>query len=306
MAAGCGPSISIIKLLKDNDQIPVRIYASDCNPMSAGLYLADEYFILPKANSDYFIRDLKYVCNEAQIDVVFAPLDIDIEVISKIKDSFERDTSTKVLCCNREQYKMTTNKSINLDVLSEYNVTIPESSVNRLTKDYSKVRIIKPIVGCGSKNHIILEKDEELNCDVPYEFICQEYIDGKEYSIDVLCDLNGNYITSVARERLEVRSGQTTKTRILKDSIIESYTKKVTSIFKIPGVSCLQCKVTDDNRIYFIELNSRYGTGIDLTALSGINMPLLHLKMALGYSISSSELDYKTITGLRYWNEVAV
>ena len=44
------------------------------------------------------------------------------------------------------------------------------------------------------------------------------------------------------------------------------------------GMSCIQCIKTKDNQYYFIEINPRPGSGIDLSINAGVNMPLLWLK----------------------------
>ena len=43
--------------------------------------------------------------------------------------------------------------------------------------------------------------------------LLQKYIKGKEYGMDILNDLNGNYLHSFTREKLLMRNGETDKAK---------------------------------------------------------------------------------------------
>ena len=44
--------------------------------------------------------------------------------------------------------------------------------------------------------------------------IIQEYLPGKEYTVDVLSDLDGNSLLAIPRERIEVKAGISSKGKI--------------------------------------------------------------------------------------------
>ncbi len=72
------------------------------------------------------------------------------------------------------------------------------------------------------------------------------------------------------------------------------------------GVSCAQC-IKNEKGIFFIEMNPRYGTGVSLACGAGINMPLLHIKLALGKEISDRELQYSDRVFMsRYHEEIFI
>lgn len=92
------------------------------------------------------------------------------------------------------------------------------------------------------------------------------------------------------------------KGKTVKDKEIVEYSTFVAKKFKVYGASCLQC-IRNDDGIYFIELNPRYGTGVNLTTESGINIPKMHLDLCMGKNIDR-KIEYKEKFISRYWSEV--
>ncbi len=149
----------------------------------------------------------------------------------------------------------------------------------------------------GSLKLII--KTTRIFKDYIKEPIIQEFIKGKEYTIDVLCDLKGEIISVVPRERIEVRSGEVSKSRtvinkkIIKATIdlvnkLKQYIEEYKIYCKITsenfnalqlekdegtviGPLTIQCIVTKDNEIKFIEINPRFGGGVPLSFEAGID-----------------------------------
>ena len=109
------------------------------------------------------------------------------------------------------------------------------------------------------------------------------------------------------RERIVVKSGQMVKGRIFFKKKLINYAKKVAGAFKINSSACLQC-IVNNNKIYFIELNSRFGTGLALTVGSGLNLPLIQIKIFEKYTVNNN--IYKSIKKnlyvTRYWSEIFI
>ena len=133
----------------------------------------------------------------------------------------------------------------------------------------------------------------------------QHHVNGIEYTIDTISDQNGRILAAAPRERIVVKSGQSVKGRTTKDKRLIEYGKGISSKFGIKWVACSQCKVTDDRKIFFIEINPRYGTGVSLSIGAGLNIPLLQIKLALGMPIKKEELDFTdNFYMIRYWEEI--
>lgn len=68
---------------------------------------------------------------------------------------------------------------------------------------------IKPKDGSSSIDAYKVENEEELYsfAERVADYIVQPFIEGREYTVDILCDFEGNPIYVTPRERLAVRSG---------------------------------------------------------------------------------------------------
>lgn len=302
MGAGCGPAISIMRCI---NQIRIRKYASDIDDTAAGLYLCHDYFITPRANDPNFADFVLNACKERDISIIFCPLDVDLLELSLHKERFANE-GIHVLCASYLNIRRCLDKSAAHFFCEHNDILVPRTwknfVPNTLFGDYHL--IVKPNFGCGAKGHQIINHFSEFNrSKMNDDFICQEFIEGDEYSIDILCDDRGP-IYAVPRHRMLVKNGQMVKGKAVNDRELIDYAMSVVSKFEITGVSCLQC-IRNNDGIYFIELNPRYGTGIDLTYEAGINMPVMQIDMIEKRPIDRNiKIKEKFIS--RYWSNIVL
>jgi carbamoylphosphate synthase large subunit len=93
------------------------------------------------------------------------------------------------------------------------------------------------------------------------DYIVQPFVSGHEYTIDIFCDWNGDPISIVPRERLQVRAGEVLKTQIYMDLVMIQEMKTLCKAFKPCGPMTVQL-IRDDKGIdWYIEINPRFGGG---------------------------------------------
>jgi carbamoyl-phosphate synthase large subunit len=116
-------------------------------------------------------------------------------------------------------------------------------------------------MGRGSANVFKVENQEGLQeaLAVVKDPIIQEYVQGDEYSIDVLSDRLGNAVSVVPRKRLATESGISVKGVTVKDGELIDYAKNISKELKLFGPSCIQC--IKGRAVNFIEINLRFGGG---------------------------------------------
>lgn len=117
--------------------------------------------------------------------------------------------------------------------------------------------------------------------------LMSRYVEGVEYTVDVLCDQKSKLISAVPRERITVVGGMVHHARIVKDEKLIAQCAQICLSVGLVGMSCIQCIKTKEDKYFFIEINPRPGSGIDLSINAGINMPYLWLK-----STSGEIIDY--------------
>jgi len=167
---------------------------------------------------------------------------------------------------------------------------------------------LKPWDGYASRSNVLVTDQHELKFyakKVP-NAICQEYIEGIEFTCDVYVDFSGKVRCVVPRQRLEVRAGEVSKARIVKDPVvIETVTGLVAALGAGPGVITVQLIQTKERKLKFIEINPRFGGGVPLSIRAGANFPKWILQEVLGIQTKIRPRGYRDgLTMLRYDAEV--
>lgn len=165
---------------------------------------------------------------------------------------------------------------------TEFNVTTPKIIADGLNCPPYVMR--KSSVGSGQKFTYIIKSAVDRHklpgkpIIFPDDVIITEYVEGKEYTVDVLSDLTSNVLAVVPRLRHEVRAGIVHFGEIVKNETVINQTKSLAQKLSLTGMNCVQCIVSDvDQQCYFFEVNPRPGSGLDLTTHAGVNMPLAWL-----------------------------
>ena len=97
--------------------------------------------------------------------------------------------------------------------------------------------------------------------------IIQKFLNGQEYNIDILNDLNGNYLDHCSKAKLEMRDGETFKAKVIKNKKLEILAQRISK--KLKHLGNLDCDIIFYKKHYYIiDLNPRFG-GYPFTHLSG-------------------------------------
>ena len=131
------------------------------------------------------------------------------------------------------------------------------------------------------------------------EYITQEFIVGKMYTIDVFCDCQGKPHSIIPRYSLASKDGTTFKCIIEKEESLINICEQIYKLYCIPGLSNIQFIVAD--KPYFIELNPRSAATMIASALASINYLDLYISHFL---YKESIPTYEDIMEGVKWNSV--
>jgi carbamoyl-phosphate synthase large subunit len=134
----------------------------------------------------------------------------------------------------------------------------------------------------------------------------QEFVDGDEYTIDVLCDFDGRVIGVVPRQRIEMKVGISYKGLTVRDPEMINAGKFIAEKAGIIGPANIQCFKTRRGLVFF-EINPRFSGTLPLTIAAGLNGPLLLAKSASGCKIETSVGNFQEgLLMLRFWDELFI
>ncbi len=261
----------------------VRIYGADMAGTAPALAFCDQTRRVVSMKASGYIDDLLKICKEDKIDLVIPTIDTDLMVLSEHKAEFD-EIGTKVMISDREKIGICRDKTKTSGFFVECGLKapLPVDDVEKYSSGFPA--FIKPKDGSSSINAFKAENMQELKIYASKigEYVIQPFIKGREFTIDIFCDWEGNPISIVPRERLKVSSGEVVKTRIDMDRQMIEEAKRLCSLFRPCGPITVQLIRDEENTDWFIEINPRFGGGAPLSMKAGSKCAESVLKLVDG------------------------
>jgi carbamoyl-phosphate synthase large subunit len=232
-----------------------------------------------------------------------------LSVFAKNKEILEKN-GIKLAIPDYKTLTITEDKVKTNKCFEEWKIPCPKSYEK---KDLKRGRvkfplIMKPIKASGSKGIVKINNWKELDFFRNYyrqNVFIQEYVTGEEYTIDGVCDLTGKMIAASPRIRLEVKGGLATKAITKNNPLLVNFTREIVENFGVIGPFNVQC-FKKGKDVKFIEINSRFPSGgLPLTVKSGLNIPMILIKLLLGKKIDKPEIK-AGLTMTRYWEAIVL
>lgn len=271
--------------------INLKLYGADMDGTAPALAYCDYTRKVCAMKNPQYVRQLVNICVADKIDLVMPTIDTDLLVLSQNVEDFEK-VGTKVLISKPDKILICRDKNNTGDFFTSCGLKAPLTYNNY--KEYSGPYpcFIKPKDGSSSINAFKVEDEEELAVYAGQveDYIIQPFVSGREFTIDIFCDFDGNPIFITPRERVQVRAGEVLKTMIRMDETMIEEAKVLCKKFMPCGpmtVQLIQDKNTGDN--YYIEINPRYGGGAPLSMKSGARSAEALLKLIAGEKVEFQE-----------------
>lgn len=302
----------LVKTFKDamrQKGIDGKVISVDINPLCAGLYVSDRHYLVPSSSDQKFIPTILGICKKENIKLLIPTRDGELLLFAKNKEKFE-EQGTHVMVSSPEVIEICNDKYRFYQFLIKNNIPTPEaylsSQISFSSAHYPL--LVKSRYGSGSKSVFKVENKEELKFFINHvpNPVMQEFVNGREYTVDLFSDFNGKVLTVVPRERIEMLCGESYKGKTVKDTQMIEYAKDLAEKLQTIGHITLQC-IKNDNEIKFIEVNPRFGGGAILGIKAGANTPLLLFKVIRDERIEPQIGEFKeNLIMLRYTKDLFI
>ncbi|MGG7078782.1 ATP-grasp domain-containing protein [Clostridium sardiniense] len=301
-----GRRVELVKNFREASEIAKvksQIITADLSDMAPATYFSDKNYRIPKIGTENYINSIIEICKKENIKLIVPTIDTELVILSENKELIEEATNSKVLISSKKVINICRNKINTYNFFEKNGFKVPKYITKKDIEDgnYKFPLFIKPVDGSSSKNTFKISNYSELKFFMKYidNPMVQEFIEGKEYTIDIFIDFDGNVITIVPRERIDTRGGEISKGKIVKDIDLIEEAKKVIDILKPIGSITVQC-IKTKRGIEFIEINPRFGGGAPMSIKAGANSPLNLYKLLLGEKLKYNEDYLDNITSLRF------
>lgn len=133
----------------------------------------------------------------------------------------------------------------------------------------------------------------------------QRAMDGPEFSIDTLSDLDGRCLNAIPRTMLESRGGESIKGAPLADPELVELGRNVVEALGVRGPCTVQVFRDREIGLGITDVNTRFGGAFPapaLAALRGRSYPELIVRMAAGEAVEPHVGEYRRdVTFTRYY-----
>jgi len=337
--AGAPGTYGIIKSLRmgaKQEGRKLRIVTADMNPDSYGYHLADNGYPIPRGDSPDFIPKLLEICRKEKPSVLFSWVDPELLPLSKAKKEFE-SLGTKVALSSSEAIEAGQNKRRCYEMFRKDGIS-PEFRIARSSAEFRKAVkelgfpkkpvCFKPSVSYGMRGFRILrpsasrgeilfrEKPDSAVADFEVimgtlmehekkqglpELLVMEYLEGKEYTVDMLLE-RGRPVVTIPRVRAATKQGISTMAVVERNREVIEKSELVAKRLGLDYNANIQFKYGKDGA-KLIEVQPRLAGTTVACVGAGANLPYLALKIALGEKIQAPQVKWGTVMK-RFWEEV--
>jgi carbamoyl-phosphate synthase large subunit len=263
--------------------VPGSVIVTDVNPLSPSVHVADRSYRVPLATDESYVTELLTICEAEQVRLVIPTIDDELGIVAAARDQF-RAIKAVVACSPAETAAICNDKYETCARLIAAGVSAARSYLPaQLTEDMPLPLFIKPRTGRGAIGAFPVRNADELDFFLRYvpTPLVQEYLDGPEFTIDVLCDFDGKPLSIVPRERVVIRAGVIDRGRTVNDQRLIRLAESACAAFRFAGAINIQCRMRYEQPVIF-EINPRFSGGIPLTIQAGADFPAMLLKLAMG------------------------
>lgn len=294
---------SFIKMLRDSKMYNVYIVGCDSIPKgySSGSMLVDKFYHIPKGlDNDLYIEFVKRICDENKVDVILSAEEQDLILFKRAKlsqSAYDYISDEYIFNLFKDKHFAT------IEMMKE-DVIVPKTIYDMFEFNNSSCNrfIQRERISCCSRGIKIFDRNDVDSNYIFYndKYITQEFVDGKMYTVDVICDKKGNPKAIIPRQSLSIKDGTTFKCIIENEKEIIGVCKKVYSKYLIPGISNIQF-IVKNGIPYFIELNPRAAATIIAASLVSINF----LDMYISHFFFNEKIpNLEDWMGQVHWNSV--
>lgn len=309
----------MVKYFKDVLGEMGTVHATNSSIYSPAMEAADQAVCSPMIYSDKYIPFLLDYCRKENINAIIPLFDIDIPVLAQNRKKFD-EIGVKLIVPEVKIAEICNDKWLTYQFLKDNGFLAPQTFCdfqevcNALTS--KKLRfpiIVKPRWGMGSIDIYEAENEAELsvlykkikreifNSYLKYEseidaekcVIFQQKINGQEYGIDIINDLNGSYRNTVIRKKIKMRSGETDCAEIVENPSIREASMKLALLTKHVGNMDVDMFIEDD-KVYILEMNARFGGGYPFSHIAGVDLPRAIVQWLNGNDVDRSLLEATT------------
>ena len=265
--------------------------AADPNPLAPARYAADLHVFPPRIDDPGYVPFLAEIVAEHDVGAVVPLTDLDIEVLAAAGDRLPAFVPPPPVA------RATFDKYEAHHLLLSHGLPSPPTCLPGEEPDSFPV-MVKPRRGSGARSIHPAADREEMEFFIRYvkePVMVQRLMGGPEFSIDLLCDLDGRCLNAIPRTMIESRGGESIKGTVISDPELIDLGRAVGEALGVRGPCTVQAFRDPEIGLGITDVNTRFGgafPGPMYAARPGRTYPELIVRMARGETIEPHVGDF--------------
>jgi carbamoyl-phosphate synthase large subunit len=262
------------------------VVVTDVNPLSPAVYVADRAFRVSLANDPGYVDEILKIAIAERVGLVVPTIDDELPILGRAAERFAA-AGIRVAVSPPESTDLCNDKHQTCLALADRGIAAaPSWLAGEVPAAPAFPLFLKPRRGRGGVGAHIVRNARELAFFLDYveDPVVQAYLDGPEYTIDLLCDFEGRPLSVVPRRRDVIRAGVIDRGCTVRDQRLIDLALACAKAMRFAGAINIQCRIVGDRPIVF-EINPRFSGGIPLTIAAGADFPQMLLDLAWGRTV---------------------
>jgi carbamoyl-phosphate synthase large subunit len=258
------------------------VIAADPSPLAPARYAAHVRAAPPRIDDPRYVPFLQEIVEEFGVRAVVPLTDLDLEVLA-------RAPGLPAFVPHGDVCRDTFDKYEAHLLLERHGLPSPPTVLPG-EEPQSYPVMVKPRRGSGARSiHPAADRDEMeffvryVQKDEPV--MVQRLMGGPEFSIDILCDLEGRCLNAIPRTMIESRGGESIKGTVIDDPELIELGRAVGEALPVRGPCTVQAFRDPEIGLGITDVNTRFGGAFPApmyAALPGRTYPELIVRMAAG------------------------
>jgi carbamoyl-phosphate synthase large subunit len=254
--------------------------AADPSPLAPAQYAADVRVAPPRIDSPEYVPFLEELVERYDVRAVVPLTDLDIEVLARAE-------RLPAFVPSGDVARATYDKFETHELLLSKGLPSPPTVLPGHEPPSYPV-MVKPRRGSGARSIHPAADREQMEFFIHYvdePVMVQRLMDGPEFSIDLLGDLDGRCLNAIPRTMIESRGGESIKGTVIHDEELIELGRSVGEALGVRGPCTVQAFRDSEIGLGITDVNTRFGgafPGPMYAALEGRTYPELIVRMARG------------------------
>ena len=264
-----------------------EVFAADSHADAASLAAARRGFLAPPFTSSSYADWLVETCRDNRVGLLISLLVDELIVASAHRERLA-DAGCRLVTAPDRSLALAQDKLMTARFCAEQGIDCPRYWAADAVREAQFFPLLaKPRAGRGSRGQRRMETQDELHAllddlgSLAGDYIFQEVIEGEEYGIDVVNDLDGRPRTTFQRRKLAMENGETGRAVTVDEPALAALGRKLGEALGHSGPLDADL-MRRDGKFYLLDLNMRFGGGYMFTHVAGANLPAAMVAWAHG------------------------